>query len=257
MPKKNTKIISWNVNGIRAVHRNGFSAWFKKVKPDILCLQETKVHLDQLNRDLKEYKGYYSYFNSAEKRGYSGTAVFSREKPINVLNSIGIKKFDSEGRFLFLEFQKFYLFNTYFPNTQRGLSRLKFKQEFNEAYLKFISKFKDKPLILTGDFNAAHKEIDLKNPKENEQNAGFTKEERAFVDKLIKKGYSDIWRELHPGEEKYTWWTYRFNARARNIGWRIDYFFISDRFKKNVKSAKILNDVYGSDHCPIELDIVV
>ena len=186
---KNLKIYSWNVNGIRAAVRNGFLDWFLKEKPDILCLQEIKTQEGDFPKEITELKNYYFYFSSAEKKGYAGTAVLTKTKPIKIIDKIGIPKFDNEGRFLLLEFKDFYLLNTYFPHTQRDLLRLDFKQEFNEAYLKFIKKFKDKPLILTGDFNVAHKEIDLKNPKENIQNGGFTIEERQFIDKLIEKGF--------------------------------------------------------------------
>jgi exodeoxyribonuclease-3 len=178
-------------------------------------------------------------------------------KPLKVIDKIGVEKFDSEGRFLVLEFEDFYLINTYFPHTQRELARLDFKQEFNEAYLQFIKQFKNKPIILTGDFNVAHQAIDLKNPKENERNAGFTIEERSFVDKLIKEDFIDTFRHFHSKDIKYTWWTYRFGARDRGIGWRIDYFFVQKSFLKNIKVAEILDDVYGSDHCPILIEIDV
>jgi len=249
------KIYSWNINGIRAVVRNGFLDWLHNAKPDILCLQEIKAHKEVIPEEIKKIKNYYFYSSSAEKKGYAGTAVLTKIKPIKVINQIGIDEFDKEGRFLLLEFDKFYLFNTYFPNAQRELKRLSFKKKFNEAYLKFIKKLKNKPLILTGDFNVAHKEIDLKNPKQNVKNAGFTAEERTFINQLIKAGFVDTFRHFHPKEEKYSWWTYRFGARDRNIGWRIDYFFISKSLIKQTKKAEIMNSVYGSDHCPVIIEI--
>ncbi len=250
------KLYSWNVNGIRAALRNGFLTEFKKLQPDILCLQETKAAADVIPVEIKEISGYYFYGNAAQKKGYAGTAVLSKFPAKKVITSIGIKKFDDEGRFLLLEFNKFYLFNTYFPHTQRELARLDFKQEFNAAYLRFLKKFKNKPVILTGDFNVAHQAIDLANPKENEHNAGFTPEERAFVVALLKAGYVDSFRYLHPRKVKYTWWSYRFRARVRNIGWRIDYFFVPGRIVKKMKQAEVLDEVTGSDHCPVYLEIV-
>jgi exodeoxyribonuclease-3 len=254
---KRFKIYSWNVNGIRATVRNGFMDWFTKEKPDILCLQEIKAHDDDFPPEIKNIPDYYLYHNQAQKKGYAGTAILTKIKPLKVIDKIGVEKFDSEGRFLVLEFEDFYLINTYFPHTQRELARLDFKQEFNEAYLQFIKQFKNKPIILTGDFNVAHQAIDLKNPKENERNAGFTIEERSFVDKLIKEDFIDTFRHFHSKDIKYTWWTYRFGARDRGIGWRIDYFFVQKSFLKNIKVAEILDDVYGSDHCPILIEIDV
>lgn len=254
--QKTTKIYSWNVNGIRAALRNGFLDWFLKEKPDILCMQEIKAQEKDVSKDIKDLKDYFLYLNPAQKKGYAGTAVLTKIKPIKVIKKIGIDKFDQEGRFLLLEFKDFYLLNTYFPHSQRELKRLDFKQEFNEAYLDFIKKIKkDKPLILTGDFNVAHREIDLKNPKQNEKNAGFTPEERKFVDELISLGFIDTFRYFYPKEEKYTWWSYRFHARDRNIGWRIDCFFTRKKDIKKVKKSEILDDVYGSDHCPVRLTL--
>jgi len=253
--KKNITIYSWNVNGLRAVARNGFVDWVSNAKPDILCLQEIKANKEDIPEEIKKIKGYHLYSSSAEKKGYAGTAVLTKIKPIKIIDKIGIDEFDKEGRSLLLEFDKFYLFNVYFPNAQRELKRLPFKEKFNEAYLKFIKKLKDKPLILTGDFNVAHKEIDLKNPQQNTKNAGFTIEERNFIDKLIKMGFSDSFRRLHPEKIQYSWWTYRFHARDKNIGWRIDYFFVANSLMKQIKKAEIMNNVYGSDHCPIVIEI--
>jgi len=256
MPSKNLKLYSWNLNGIRAAKRHGFLEWLQKTSPDILCIQETKAHFEDLPEDLQEFSGYHSYFSDAQKKGYSGTAILTKEKPLKITKKIGVEKFDSEGRFLLLEFNGFYLLNTYFPHTQRELARLDFKMEFNEAYLKFVTKLtKKKPVILAGDFNVAHKEIDLTNPKPNQKNAGFTPEERAFADKLTNSGYIDTFRHFHPSTEKYTWWSYRFNARERNVGWRIDYFFVSENLKSKIKKAEIHDKTFGSDHCPISLGV--
>jgi len=249
------KIISWNVNGIRAAVKNGFMAWFKKTMPDILCIQEVKAQEDSFPKEFKNIKDYNFYFSAAQKKGYAGTAIWTKQKPLQAIKKIGVTKFDAEGRFLFLEYPKFYLFNTYFPQSQRELARLKFKTEFNQAYLRFIKKFKNKPIILTGDFNVAHRPIDLANPKQNEKNAGFTQEEREFADQLLNQGYIDTFRRLHPKKVAYTWWTYRFNARARNMGWRIDYFFVIQDFIKNVKKAEVHDQIMGSDHCPVSLEI--
>jgi len=251
------KIISWNVNGIRAAQRNGFFDWFNKEKPDILCIQEIKAKEDVIPDEYRNIKGYELYVNSAEKPGYSGTAILTKVKPKKVVNKIGVQAFDSEGRFLFLEFDKFYLFNTYFVNAQPTLARLEFKQKFNEAYLKFVKKFKDKPIIMTGDYNVAHEEIDLARPKANKKSAGFTEEERCFVDKYIKNGYIDTYRNFHPDRVQYSWWSYRFGARKRNVGWRIDYFFINKEAIDLVKDAFILDDVMGSDHCPVGIKIKI
>ena len=252
------KIYSWNVNGIRAVLRNGFMDWFNKVKPDILCIQEIKAQEDTIPDEIKKIPGYNLYFSAADKRGYAGTAVLSKGPAMKVENNILSPEFYSEGRLQFVEFEKFYLLNTYFPNTQPDLKRLDFKMKFNEEYLKFVNKKRNKPLILTGDFNVAHREIDLARPKQNVKNAGFTPEERAFAEKLIiENGWHDTFREFYPKEEKYSWWTYRFGARSRNVGWRIDYFLVRGELIKKVKKAEIHNDVMGSDHCPISIEIEI
>jgi len=262
MKKSNIKIVSWNINGIRAAVKNGFIKSVDKIKPDILCMQEIKSDNKSFPKQVKEFankKGYFLIINPAQKKGYAGTAVLTRIKPLKIINKIGIDKFDAEGRFLLLEFDKFYLFNTYFPHSRRGLTRLRFKIEFDDAYLKFIEKYssKNKPLILTGDFNVAHKEIDIANPKQNVNNAGFTNEERKFIDELIADQYVDTFRYLHPKSIKYSWWTYRFHARERNIGWRVDYFFIQKRFVRKIRKADILTNTYGSDHAPIILELVL
>jgi exodeoxyribonuclease-3 len=230
--------------------------WIVKRKPDILCIQETKAQPEQVLMNLPSYNFYWS---SAEKKGYSGVLTLSKEKSLSVKKGFGIKKFDEEGRFLQLEYDEFYLINLYFPNAQRELKRLDFKLEFNEELLKYVEilrkKSTNKGIILCGDFNVAHKEIDLKNPKTNMKNAGFSPEERESFTKFLERGYLDTFREFDQSPGKYTWWTYRSNARARNIGWRIDYFVINQNFQKNLKSAFILQDVMGSDHCPVGISI--
>ncbi len=252
---KTLEIYSWNINGIRAAARKGLTQWIKSAQPDILCLQETKAQPNDFPPEISRCNGYNFYSASAQKKGYAGVAVLTKAKPLQVIGKIGIKKFDNEGRLLCLEFEKFYLVNAYFPNSQRELKRLSFKQEFNAAYLKFIKSLQDKPLILTGDFNVAHKPIDLKNPKQNEKNAGFTIEERKFIDRLLKEGFIDAFRFLHPKEVKYTWWTYRFHAREKGIGWRIDYFFVSKSIAPKIIKAEILDEAQGSDHCPVMIRI--
>lgn len=252
MKLKNTTIYSWNVNGVRAVLRKGFMDWLDKADPDIVCLQEIKADESVFPQKLHDKEGYHIYVNSAKRKGYAGTAVLSTKKPLSILTGIGEEKFDSEGRIQVLEFDDFYLVNTYFPNSQPELKRLDFKIEFNQKYLEFVKNL-DKPVILTGDFNFAHREIDLANPKSNQKNAGFTPEERAYGDELIENGFVDSWRETHPEEVKYSWWTYRFGARNRNVGWRIDYFWLEKELMKKLKKAEIHNDVMGSDHCPVSV----
>ncbi len=265
------KLISWNVNGIRAVIRKGFLDFLKKEKPDILALQEIKISDKAREKESQklgiDFPGYTEYWNSAERPGYSGTVVLIRKgegvrhpmgcrTPINAINGIGKKEFDREGRVQTLEFDKFYFVNTYFPNANHELSRLNFKLEFNNALLKYLKKLENKkPVVICGDFNVAHEEIDLKNPKSNIGNPGFTYEEREWMDKFIKAGFIDVFRKIHKDKIEYTWWSYRFNARVRNIGWRIDYFFVSAKIFKRVKSSSILEKIMGSDHCPVEIKL--
>lgn len=251
------KIISWNVNGIRAISKKGFLDWFQKESPDILCLQETKANVDQLDNNLVNVNNYFSYFNSAEKKGYSGVAVYTKQEPISVSTSINNKKFETEGRILILEFKKFTLLNIYFPNGQMSDERLKYKMEFYDAVLDYCEKLKKQNinLIICGDYNTAHNEIDLKNPKANSERSGFLRIERDWIDKFIAHGYIDTFRYFYPDEIKYSWWSYRFNARKNNAGWRIDYFFVNKNFIKQIKSAEIYNDVMGSDHCPVSIEI--
>ncbi len=244
------KIVSWNVNGIRATIRKGFVKTIKKINPDIICMQEIKA--DEIPKEIEEMD-YEVAWNPAKKKGYAGTAILSRDKSIEVKNKIGTQKFDDEGRFLLCKFKDFQLFNTYFPHSRRDLGRFEFKQEFNEKYFDFINKLKGFT-ILTGDYNVAHEAIDLANPMQNEKNAGFTKEERQFMDKLTDK-WVDTFRKMHPKTVKYSWWTYRFNARKRNVGWRIDYFLVKQKDIKKIKGSDVLTDVQGSDHAPILLTL--
>jgi len=251
------KLLSWNVNGIRAVYKKGFLDWFKKEKPDILCLQETKAMKEQLSDDLLNVNGYTSYFSSAERKGYSGTATYTKHDPLKVSNGIGIKKFDNEGRFLITEFDEFILFNIYFPNGKAKKERLQYKMDFYEAFLKHLKKLlkQDKKIVICGDVNTAHKEIDLARPKENEKISGFLPEEREWIDKLLMTGFIDTLRVYNQKPEQYTWWDMMTRARDRNVGWRIDYFFISENLKNNLKNAFILPDVMGSDHCPVGIEL--
>lgn len=250
---------SWNVNSIRAAVRHGFTDFLKKEKPDILCLQEIKM--DDIARKNVEFdfKGYSEYWFPAEKKGYSGIGLLVSEKLKNqpkITNGIGIEKFDSEGRVQTAEFKNFYLINAYFPHSRHDLSRLNFKLEFNMAILNYLKKLREKkPIIITGDFNVAHRKIDLKNPKSNEGNPGFLPPERDWLTKCLKTGFIDTYRFINGDKIQYTWWSYMFNARAKNIGWRIDYFLVSEKLKNKIKDAKILDQVRGSDHCPISLKI--
>ena len=243
------KFISWNVNGLRAVYQKGFTEIFNSLDADIFCLQETKMQEGQLDLDLP---GYHKYFNYAEKKGYSGTAVFSKEEPISVSYGLGIPEHDTEGRLITLEFDNFYFVCCYTPNSQDGLKRLSYRMVWEDAMRDYLSSLKAKKhVVYTGDLNVAHEEIDLKNPKTNTMNAGFTKEEREKMTELLAEGFHDTFRELYPDTVTYSWWSYRFNARANNSGWRIDYF-ITDSMDF-VKDSKIHTDIMGSDHCPVEL----
>lgn len=248
------KLLSWNVNGIRAIEKKGFIETLIDLDPDFIGLQETKAQPDQLSDALKNIPGYYSYWHSAEKKGYSGVACYTRREPMAVHYGIGEEEFDREGRVITLEYPSYYLVNIYFPNAGDGLKRLDFKLRFNDALLQFTRGLEQKKtVILCGDFNVAHKEIDLKNPKNNGKNPGFTPEERAWMDSFIAAGYIDTFRKYDQSAEQYSWWSYRFNARARNIGWRIDYFCVSGCGEKNLVNAAIRQEIMGSDHCPVEL----
>ena len=232
------KLISWNVNGLRAIYKKGFMDIFKKLNADIFCIQETKMQEGQIELDLN---GYYEYYNYAERKGYSGTAIFTKIKPLNVSYGIGIKEHDKEGRVITLEFDNFYMVNCYTPNSGRELARLEYRMIWEEEFRKYLKELDaKKPVIVCGDLNVAHKEIDLKNPKSNRKNAGFTDEERGKIDILLNSGFTDTFRSVYPDKEGcYTWWSYMFNARANNAGWRIDYFLVSDRINKDIKDAYI------------------
>lgn len=246
------RFISWNVNGLRACEGKGFSEIFQQLNADFFCLQETKMQAGQL--DL-QYEGYQSFWNYAEKKGYSGTAIFTKHTPLNVTYGIGIEEHDKEGRVITLEMNDFYLVTVYTPNSQDGLKRLDYRMEWDDAFRVYIKSLdNNKPVIICGDLNVAHKEIDLKNPKSNRKNAGFTDEEREKFSTLLDAGFIDTFRHLYPEQaDIYSWWSYRFQARAKNAGWRIDYFVVSERLSGNIAEAKIHTDIYGSDHCPVEL----
>ncbi len=251
------RLISWNVNGVRAVIRNGFMDWFEKENIDIICLQEVKANYSQVEKQLENVKDFNIDWNDAERPGYSGVATFSKVKPLNVRNGFGISEFDSEGRIILQEYDNFYLYNIYFPNGKKNEERLDYKMRFYDAYLDHVEQIrkKGKAVITCGDFNTAHKEIDLKNPKANADQSGFLPIEREWMDKLIAQGYVDTFRMINQEPDQYTWWTYRFNARKKNVGWRIDYFFIDREHAGMVKDAFILPQVMGSDHCPLGIEI--
>jgi exodeoxyribonuclease-3 len=254
---KKIRILSWNVNGIRAAYKKGILDWFTKEKPDILCVQETKAMKEQLTDDLINVEGYNSFFSSAERKGYSGVATYCNTEPVKVSNGIGIKKFDSEGRFLITDFGEFILFNIYFPNGKAKKERLQYKMDFYDSFLKHLKKLKKqgKKIVVCGDVNTAHKEIDLARPKENSKISGFLPEEREWIDKLLQAGFIDTFRVFNDKPDNYTWWDMMTRARDRNVGWRIDYFFISENLSSNLKSATILPDVMGSDHCPVGIEL--
>ena len=247
------KFISWNVNGLRACTGKGFEDSFRQLDADFFCLQETKMQAGQL--DL-QFPGYTSYWNYAEKKGYSGTAIYTRHTPLAVTYGIGIDEHDHEGRVITLEMDDFYLVTCYTPNSQDGLRRLDYRMKWEADFLDYIRKLDEKkPVILCGDLNVAHQEIDLKNPKTNRRNAGFTDEERERMTTMLANGFADTFRTLHPDDVTYSWWSYRFHAREKNAGWRIDYFIVSERLMRRVSGATIHTEVFGSDHCPVELTI--
>ena len=248
------KLVSWNVNGIRACLNKGFDGFFRNVNADIFCIQETKCQEGQV--DLK-YEGYESFWNSAEKKGYSGTAIFTKIKPLSVKYGIGIEEHDKEGRVITLEFDKFYMVDIYTPNSKRELERLDYRQIWEDEIRKYLLDLNEtKPVIMCGDLNVAHKEIDLKNPKTNTHNAGFTIEERNKMTELLDSGFVDTFRYLYPDkEDTYSWWSYMRKAREKNVGWRIDYFIVSESIKNKIKQANIYSEIMGSDHCPIGLEI--
>ena len=248
------KLISWNVNGIRACVGKGFMDFFKEADADIFCIQESKMQEGQLELDMP---GYHQYWNYAEKKGYSGTAIFTKKEPLSVRNGMEIEEHDHEGRVITLEFEDFYMVTVYTPNSQNELARLDYRMTWEDAFLAYLKGLeKTKPVIVCGDMNVAHKEIDLKNPKTNRKNAGFTDEEREKFSVLLENGFIDTYRHFYPDTEGvYSWWSYRFKAREKNAGWRIDYFLVSECLKDKLKDAKILTEVMGSDHCPVELEL--
>ncbi len=248
------RLISWNVNGLRACLQKGFEDFFNEIDADIFCLQETKMQEGQVDLELE---GYFKYYNYAEKKGYSGTAVFSKVEPISVSYGIGIEEHDKEGRVITLEYKDFYFITIYTPNSKRELKRLDYRMKWEDDFFKYLKNLeKSKPVIFAGDLNVAHKEIDLKNPKTNRKNAGFTDEERQKFQNLMDNGFIDTYRHFYPDDEgKYSWWSYMFSAREKNAGWRIDYFVVSDSLKDKLVDAKIHAEVLGSDHCPVELEI--
>ena len=251
---RNLKFISWNVNGIRACVQKGFLDIFKELDADIFCLQETKMQAGHLDLDLP---GYHQYWNYAVKKGYSGTAIFTKKEPLSVAYGIGIEEHDQEGRVITLEFDDFYFITVYTPNSQNELARLPYRMKWEEDFLAYLKKLEEKkPVIFCGDLNVAHKEIDLKNPKTNRKNAGFTDEEREKFSVLLENGFIDTFRYFYPDQEGiYSWWSYRFKAREKNAGWRIDYFVVSECLKDRLVDAKIHTEVFGSDHCPVELEV--
>jgi exodeoxyribonuclease-3 len=247
------KLISWNVNGLRACEAKGFSDIFRQMDADVFCLQETKLQAGQL--DL-QFPGYQSYWNYADKKGYSGTAVFTRQEPLSVAYGMGIDEHDHEGRVITLEFPQFYLVCCYTPNSQDGLRRLDYRMTWENDFRNYLLQLdQKKPVVLCGDLNVAHEEIDLKNPKTNHFSAGFSDQERQAFTDLLSSGFADTFRTLYPEQVTYSWWSYRFQARQKNVGWRIDYFVVSNRLMESVADAKIHTDVLGSDHCPVELDL--
>ncbi len=248
------KLISWNVNGLRACLTKGFMDFFEEIDADVFCLQETKLSEGQVELQLK---GYHQYWNYAEKKGYSGTAVFSKEEPICVSYGLGIEEHDREGRVITLEYEKFYLVTVYTPNSQEGLKRLDYRMKWEDDFLRYLKGLEEKkPVIFCGDLNVSHREIDLKNPRTNRKNAGFTDEEREKFTALTNAGFIDTFRYFYPDQEGiYSWWSYRFKAREKNAGWRIDYFCVSESLKDALKDAGIHTEIFGSDHCPVELDV--
>ena len=252
------KLLSWNVNGIRAAHKKGFLNWFNEQQADIICIQETKAQPDQIPEEMNPINGYHTYYDSAEKKGYSGVGLYSREEPLSIRNSLD-GKFNNEGRIIAAEYPLFTLYAVYFPNGGMSEERLQYKLDFYDAFLDEVEreKNKGKNIVITGDVNTAHKPIDLARPKPNETKSGFLPVERAWLDKLVDHGYVDTFRMFNQDGENYTYWDQRFNARSRNVGWRIDYFFVNEGFKEHVKNAFIQPEVMGSDHCPIGMELEV
>jgi len=251
------KLISWNVNGVRAVVKKGFLDWLDQAQPDILCLQETKAHVDQLTSEILTDHGYHTYWHSGERRGYSGVATFCKEEPLYVQEGLGIERYDAEGRVLVTEHENFLLYNIYFPNGQKDNERLQYKLDFYDDLLPIINEQVESGnnVVVTGDWNTAHHSIDLARPKQNVNTSGFMPIERKKLDMFVENGWIDTFRLFHQEGERYSWWTYRFGARERNVGWRIDYFFVNEGFLDNVEDADIHDEIMGSDHCPVSLEL--
>ncbi len=252
------KIITWNVNGIRAVAKKNLHEFLLEYNPDVFCVQETKAQEDQLGEEITAIGDYYSFFFSAKKKGYSGVAIYSKKKPLSLIKGISVEEFDDEGRVLTAEFENYFVLSVYVPNAQPELARIDYRKRFNDELLNFVSNLEkkySKPVVICGDLNVAHNEIDLKNPKANRFNPGFSDEEREKFSELLDSGYIDIFRHFNPDKIRYSWWSYRFNARSKNIGWRIDYILISKSAIENVKKVDILNEVLGSDHCPVCVEL--
>ena len=256
---KEIEILCWNVNGIRALEKKGFLNWLNQESPDILCLQETKAQPGQISPEVQQPPGYYAYWNFPERKGYSGVAIFSKEKPISVENGFDIKQFDIEGRVIITKYPQFILFNVYFPNGKMSQERLRYKMDFYDAFLHFIDPFKagDEKLVICGDFTTAHKEIDLARPKENENISGFLPMERAWMNKFVAHGFIDTFRYFNKEPNHYTWWSLRTRARERNIGWRLDYIFVTENLLLSLTEASILSQVIGSDHCPVGIKLSI
>ncbi len=251
------KLISWNVNGVRAVVKKGFLDWLDQAQPDVFCLQETKAHVDQLAAEILTDHGYHTYWHSGERRGYSGVATFCKKEPLYVQEGLGIERYDAEGRVLVTEHENFLLYNIYFPNGQKDNERLQYKLDFYDDLLPIINEQVESGnnVVVTGDWNTAHHPIDLARPKQNVNTSGFMPVEREKLDLYVKNGWVDTFRLFHPEGDRYSWWTYRFGARERNVGWRIDYYFVNEGFVDNVEDADIHDEVMGSDHCPVSLEL--
>lgn len=254
---KTIRIVSWNVNGLRAIYKKGFTDFVEQNNFDIICLQEIRIEQEKITQDLLSLKGYFPYFSSAKKPGYSGVAIYAKIKPLQSGNSLGSSRFDDEGRVLWLEYKDFIIFNTYMPNGGRAMQRLDYKLDFYDSFLQYLETFvqKGKKIILTGDINTAHKAIDLARPKQNKKNTGFLPEERMWIDKLLEAGFTDTFRYFNKEPSNYTWWDTKTRSRERNVGWRLDYFFVSNNLLTKLRRSSILHHVFGSDHCPITLEL--
>jgi exodeoxyribonuclease-3 len=253
------RLLSWNVNGIRAIHRKGFLNWFKSAEPDVLCIQETKASEKQIPEELKDVEGYRVFYVAAEKKGYSGVGLFTKMKPSNVEFGLGIRRFDKEGRVIIADYRDFVLFNVYFPNGKMSKERLRYKMAFYREFLIYVDKLrqKGKKIVVCGDVNTAHREIDLARPKENARISGFLPQERAWIDDFIDHGFIDTFRVFHKEPGQYTWWDFKTRARERDVGWRIDYFFVTENLRKYLKAAFTLKDIMGSDHCPVGIELAL